>query len=337
MFGTTSLVFKNLSCRTPQKINTNGESFGYKMNFQQSPNSRQRSSNSYTTPKTPTTPDIFHSNDYKPRLFDEISILARGFGDSIVNQNRDAIVLIEKIVIQQLRGILNEVMNVAYKRTGSIVPSQVDWEFLLRRNATKLNRFRKHMRKVCQLKVDPSLGINFLNRLADDATSDEETEIYDPEKMRRLMRADRISQILNPQKYEEFQKARTWSSNVRNKAEMLRKLVDILQVPKEMQEQSTCLETLLYLAQETIATLVDFSILTRLTTDNHITDPFTITSSISNNMLHICPEVTQGRGQEGIKAITVQEINEAIRRVQTMATRRMGTFRSEMKIPYLAL
>lgn len=265
----------------------------------------------------------------------------RSFGDSVTSQNRDAIVLTEKIVIQQLRGILNEVMTVAHKRTGSAAPSpsQCDFEFLMKQPA-KQHRFRNYMKNVQKLKVEPKqgLGINFLNRLAEDNAVDESEEIYDAEKTRRMFRADRISQILTHQKYEEFQKARTWISNARNKSEMIRKLIEILQLSKEA-ENANLLEIILYLVQETVATIVDFAILTRLNTDNHITDPFAISSNIANNMLHLCPEVTQGRGMDGIKAITVQEINEAIRRVQTMSTKRMGTsFRSnEMKIPYLAL
>lgn len=249
----------------------------------------------------------------------------------------------EKIVVQQLRGIMNEVINIAFKRNSTIIPRISDFEFLMRRNVGKIQRFRKYMRNIYKLKAEQKqgYGINFLNRLAEDSvTSDEEQEIYSSDRTRRLFRADRISQILNQQKYEEFQKARTWSSNIRNKAEMQKKIVEILQIPKEIQDNSPeTLEILIFLAQETIATIVDYAILTRLNTDNHVTDPFSISSGITNNMLHICPEVTQGRGQDGVKAITCQEINEAIRRVQSMSSRRMGTsFRScEMKIPFLAL
>lgn len=268
----------------------------------------------------------------------------RAFGDAINGQQSASVILVEKIVVQQLRGIMHEALQVAYKRSGSIIPTQSDFEFLMRRNSAKVQRFRKYMRNVYKLKAEQKqgYGINFLNRLADEnlTSDDDQQEIYDPERTRRLFRADRISQILNPQKYEEFQKARTWSSNIRNKAEMLRKIIEILQIPKEIQENSPeTLEIIIFLAQETIATIVDFAILTRLNTENHVTDPFTISSGITNNLLHLCPEVTQGRGLEGVKAITVQEINEAIRRVQSMSTRRMGTsFRScEMKIPFLAL
>lgn len=306
------------------------------MSFQ--PISRQRTN---TASKTPTTPDMFHSNEYKPKLHVEISILMKSFGDSVSSQNLDAVIFTEKIVLQQLRGILNEVMNVAHKRTGSVTPSpsQCDFEFLIKQ-PTKKQRFRNYMKNVQKLKVEQKqgLGITFLNRLAEDNEIDDDEEIYDSEKTRRMFRADRISQILTHQKYEEFQKARTWISNSRNKSEMIRKLIDILQLSKEA-DNINFLEIMLYLAQETVATIVDFAILTRLNTNNHISDQFAISSNIVNNMLHLCPEVTQGRGLDGIKSITVQEINEAIRRVQTMSTKRMGnSFRSnEMKIPFLAL
>lgn len=45
-------------------------------------------------------------------------------------------------------------------------------------------------------------------------------------------------------------------------------------------------------------------------------------------MLHACPEVTQGRGQDGIKPITVQEIHEAMRRHSMAATKTMGSYRN---------
>lgn len=308
------------------------------MNFQQSPNARHGRSY-YTTPKTPTD-----SNECKPRLCEEVAILMRASGDCQSSQSKESINLVEKIVIQQLQGIINEVVTVAFKRTGCPTPSQCDFEYLMRKSPAKLQRFRRYMKNVSKLKsVEAKQGcgnINFLYRLADDIASDEEEEAYDPEKMRRLLRADRISQVLNPQKYDDFQRARSWSSNIRNKAEMLRKLVEILQIPKDVQDNSNCLEIVLFLTIETVNTIVDYSILTRLNSNNHITiEPFLVSSSITSNMLHLCPEVTQGRGLDGIKPITVQEINEALRRVQEMGTKRMGTsFRSsDMKTTFLAL
>ena len=62
------------------------------MNFQQSPNPRQRSN---TIPRTPSTPELMNStSEYKPRLLSEISTLMKSFGDSVSSQNRDAIILV---------------------------------------------------------------------------------------------------------------------------------------------------------------------------------------------------------------------------------------------------
>lgn len=268
----------------------------------------------------------------------------RAFGDSSINgQNSASIILMEKIVVQQICAIMKEAYNLAYRRSNSQIPSQLDFEFMMRRNPAKLQRFRKYLKTARRLKADQSSvnGLNMLGRLsADESTSgEEEQEIFDAEKTRRLFRADRISQILSPQRYEEYTKARSWASNIQNKADMMRKLVDILQLPRELQEQSSCLEIILFLVQETIATVVDFAILTRLNTDNQVKESFAIASGYTNNMLHLCKEVSEGRGQDGVKAITVQEIYEAVRRVQSMSNRRMSSScrSSEVKIPFLAL
>lgn len=57
-------------------------------------------------------------------------------------------------------------------------------------------------------------------------------------------------------------------------------------------------------------------------------------------MLHACPEVTQGRGLDGVKPITVQEIYEAVRRHATEYRRPIGFLRDLAAkttiIPYLA-
>lgn len=58
-------------------------------------------------------------------------------------------------------------------------------------------------------------------------------------------------------------------------------------------------------------------------------------------MLHACPEVTQGRGSDGVKPITVHEIHEAIRRHAFNYEQPMGLYRNFVdrrpSIPYLAL
>jgi transcription initiation protein SPT3 len=236
-------------------------------------------------------------------------------------------------------------MEIALKRNGSSVPSVQDFEYMMHRNKPKLIRFRKYMKNVQKLSVKneqkPLSGL--LNRVAEDQdqSDEEDEEVYDSEKLRRMYRADRISQVLSQQKYEEYQKARAWSSNLRNKTEFLNKIVEVLQLPKEIQENALCLEIIQFIAHETIATIVDFAILTRLNTDNLSSDPFIIQSNLSNDMLQLCPEVTLGRGSDGVRPIRVQEIQEAMRRVQLMQNQRtLGTsFRNieNSKIPFLAL
>lgn len=58
-------------------------------------------------------------------------------------------------------------------------------------------------------------------------------------------------------------------------------------------------------------------------------------------MMHMCPEVTQGRGEDGSKPITVQEIQEAMRRYVMNYERHLGLHRNIIdrytSMPYLAL
>lgn len=83
----------------------------------------------------------------------------------------------------------------------------------------------------------------------------------------------------------------------------MRKIVEILQIPKEIQDHQGSLEIIFYLAQETVATIVDFAILTRLNTENRSAEP-----SVTSNALYMCPEVYSGRAKDGILPITIQVI-----------------------------
>lgn len=162
------------------------------------------------------------NNEYKSKIYDEISILMRAFGD-ISDSNlqiKASIVLVEKILIQQLQDILESAMNNAYRRTGNFLPNQLDFELLMVKNKPKLIRFRKYMRNIQKIhykndqnQTGSSYDMNFLNQISEENKNEEEEEeeeIYDPENMRRLYRADRISNILSVEKYKEFQKARSW-------------------------------------------------------------------------------------------------------------------------------
>ena len=125
---------------------------------------------------------------------------------------------------------------------------------------------------------------------------------------------------------------------MKNKMSFLNKLIDILQVPKEIQEDTNCLEIIQFLTQETVATLVDYSILTRLNSKaSPGLDQTIVQSNLSNNMLQFCPEVTQGRSFDGIKPLKVQEIQEAMRRFYLMRNQRKIGFSHNAKAVFLAL
>lgn len=151
---------------------------------------------------TTTTNRVKISNEQKSsHLLEEVAILMKASGDSVEQQQRDSIVLVEKILIQQLRSVLELAMDVCHYRTSgnSSTPTIQDFEYLLHRNKPKLIRFRKFMRNVQKMQIKKSepkqpggsggnFGVNFLNRLTDDSvtTDNEEEEIFDSEKIRRM-------------------------------------------------------------------------------------------------------------------------------------------------------
>lgn len=268
----------------------------------------------------------------------EISDIMRGFGDCERPQ-RESVQLVEQILNQQLRGILNQATEIAYRRKGVAFPTQGDFEFLMRRHPVKINRMRKHLKDMKTFRRILQMQFGRTQTLAEDsenAESDEDTEMeipekFDEEKTRRLFRADRISQILTGQQYQLYNEARRTSFYCRHSEKMKVKFRSFLGLPQDIKIPNICMSVLAYLAHETIATIVDYAILTRLNSENRITDPYSrVTSSgASYTMLHLCPEVVQGRGLEGIKPITIQEIQEAMRRHNQMANKRgMGFYRN---------
>lgn len=123
----------------------------------------------------------------------------RASGDAEASlQQRESIVLVEKILIQQLRGVLDVAMDVVNFRTNgaSSLPTIQDFEYLLLRNKPKLLRFNKYMKNVQKMQVKSEqkkagggegFGLNFLNRVSEDNTDeDDEEEVFDSEKLRRL-------------------------------------------------------------------------------------------------------------------------------------------------------
>lgn len=223
--------------------------------------------------------------EYVPIFMQEISDIMRGYGDC-EQPLPESVILVEKIVIQQMRSLLNDVINQAVKRKGKPQPSQRDFEFLMRKHPTKIFRLQKHLKDLDfrrryqdMISGRPTLCDDF-----DEDRSDEEPEEliekYDDEKIRRLFRADRISLTLSGAQYTQYNEARRTSFHCRNSNVIRTKLKTLLQPPPDAQLSGQIYTILGYLVHETIATIIDYAILTRLDSNNRVVEPYhRITSS----------------------------------------------------------
>lgn len=263
---------------------------------------RQNSSSSHNNMTTPAliSPLAKQLNtdlpaDEDPNSFYQIiSDIMRGFGDC-ERPLEESVLLVEKILLQQLRGILNEVLDVALKRKGSPHPTQRDFEFLMRNNPTKVFRLQKHVkdlqmkRKLEEVyKGRPSTYEDELDTngaMSDDDQDRDVAERYDEEKIRRLFRADRISQPLNGVQYKEYNEARRSSFYCRNSMKIRIKLRRWIKSDVVLSNQVFTI--LSYLAHETIAAIVDFAILTRLNSANRLHEPFHRVISSSKKYLFV--------------------------------------------------
>lgn len=233
------------------------------------------------------------SDEYVPMFYQEISDIMRGFGDC-EKPLRESVNLVDKILLQQLRGILQEAIGLAVERKGKPQPSQRDFEFLMRKNPIKIYRLQKHMKdlklkrkfdELCKERPSSFIDDTDINGNLSDEDSDRDVpERFDEEKVRRLFRADRISQTLKGAQYIEYNEARRSSFYCRNSNAIRNKLRAWLKTPDDGVLSNQVFSILSYLAHETIATIVDFAILTRLNSSNRATEPF---SRINSSSMHI--------------------------------------------------
>lgn len=278
----------------------------------------------------------------KSIFYNEVADIMHGFGDCD-QPLRDSVLLVEKILHQQLNAILADVIKVASQRRGETKLTQADFEYMMRRSPEKIYRLQKHLRDLgLRKRIQEMLsGKGTMHDEADvaaDKSSENVLERYDEEKSRRLFRADRISSILTGAQYQQYHAAKRTSFYCRN--QMSSRFRTWLSIPSDLQISPLVLTILGYLANETIAIVVDRAILVRLNSSNRLVDPYQRYShtGITHQMMHLCPDVTQGRGGDGIRPITVQEINEAVRRTAFMSSQSVGRFRNtKPAIPILAL
>lgn len=225
-------------------------------------------------------------DEYKPMFLHEISDIMRGYGDC-ENPLLESVILVEKIVIQQMRSILNDVIGLAMFRKGQPEPSQKDFEHLMRRNPVRIYRLQKHLKDLefRRRYHDMIAGRPIVYTEEDEGVSEgdddgEVLEKYDEEKVRRLFRADRISLTLTGPQYAAYNEARRTSFHCRNSTTIRAKLKELLNPPAEAKISMLVYTILGYLVHETIATIVDYAILTRLNASNLAVEPLSrVTSS----------------------------------------------------------
>lgn len=218
--------------------------------------------------------------EYVPQFKQEISDIMRGYGDC-EQPLLETVILVEKIVIEQMRSMLIDVINVAIERWGKPKPMQRDFEYMLRKQPTKLFRLQKHLKDLDFKKRYQSMingtGMELPEEYDSETEFEEPEEVierYDEEKVRRLFRADRVSLTLNGPQYSQYNEARRTSFHCRNSAKIQSKLKTLMNPPAGALISDHVYNILGYFVHETIATLVDYAILTRLDSTNRAVDPF---------------------------------------------------------------
>lgn len=216
--------------------------------------------------------------EYIPLFFQEISDIMRGYGDC-EKPLPESVILVEKIVIEQMRSLLVDVVNVAIQRKGRPQPTQKDFEFMMRKYPTKLFRLQKHLKDLdFKRRYQDMISGRPMTYTEDfdDENFEEPEEVperYDEEKVRRLFRADRISLGLNGKQYAAYNEARRTSFHCRNSSTIKAKLQTLLDPPPRALISGHVYTILGYLVHETIATLVDYALLTRLDSTNRNVHP----------------------------------------------------------------
>lgn len=214
----------------------------------------------------------------------------RGYGDCD-KPLPESIVLVEKIVLEQMRSLLHDVINVAITRCGRPQPLQRDFEFMMRRSPTKLFRFQKYLKDLeLKRRYEDMLGgrpMTYSEDFDEDNFEEPEEipEKLDEEKVRRVFRANRISLLLNSKQYAEYNEARRTSFHYRNSATIRAKLYKIVSPPTDAIISGHVYTILGYLVHETIATIVDYAILTRLDSLNRDVHPLSRLSSAGKRMI----------------------------------------------------
>ncbi|XP_023947625.1 transcription initiation protein SPT3 homolog [Bicyclus anynana] len=285
----------------------------------------------------------------------EISNMMHGFGDN-PNPNAATVVLVEDIVLQQLRSMIQEALNYSMLK-GTNVISNHEIIYLMRKNPVKLKRLQNY-----QIKMDhidntrnPTAANPSTTSILTGIVLEEEKEskkkrthidvIKDLDEMDevslvkfdaidylRKVRAAKITESMSFEKYEAYHKARC--SSFRSGYGLSKgfvKLESWINPTKELKITQLALEVLCFLAYETVAEIVDAVFLIRQDSKKKSGDPFSkfeggyfCNPQSLNNAVYI------KSGYEGVPAITVAEVREVLRRYFTPTTGINGLFHRNM-------
>lgn len=297
----------------------------------------------------------------------EIANMMHGLGDN-PNPNAATVLLVENIVLQQLRSMLQEAIGLSNTR-GSKAITNYDIIYLMRKNKFKLKRLHDYQLKLDQLDRTKQVALNtptdalmsgvmledekdptmkkrrtHIDVIKELDEADEVAQIkFDVIDYLRKIRADKITESMSFEKYEAYHKARC--SSFRSGYGLSKGFVKLerwLNPTKELKITVSALEVLCFLAYETIAEIVDAVFLIRQDAKKKYGDPF---GKFEGG--HFCNPVSLNNavyiksGYEGVPAITVAEVREVLRRYFTSRVGMNGLFYRNMcmdlPVRYLAL
>lgn len=296
----------------------------------------------------------------------EISNMMHGCGDN-PNPNAATVVLVESIVLQQLRSMLQESLNHSIMRGAKSI-SNFDIIFLMRKNPQKLKRLHSYQKKLELIEksnqtqatvnittapivadIDDKEIVNKKKRTHIDIIKelDETDEVsrikFDVIDYLRKTRAAKLTESMSFEKYEAYHKARcsSFRSGYSSSRGFL-KLEKWINPDKDLKISLKALEVLCFLAYETVAEIVDAVFLIRQDSKKKAGDPFSkFEGGYFCNPLSLNNSVYIKSGYEGVQAITVAEVREVLRRYFTPKVGINGLFyrnmNSDLPVRYIAL
>lgn len=289
----------------------------------------------------------------------EISNMMHGFGDN-PNPNAATVVLVEFIVHQQLKTMIQEAFQYSILR-GSKFITNFDLIYQMRKNILKLRRLYDYQIKLDMIDKKCSLNVSSSNEhnnplisgiILEDGSDptvkkrrthidcikeiDEWDEVssikFDAIDHLRKVRAAKITESMSFEKYEAYHKARCASfRSGYGLGKGFVKLERWINPTKEFKLSNSALEILCFIAYETVAEIVDGVFLVRQDGKKRSGDPFSkFEGGYFCNPVSLNNAVYIKSGYEGVPAITVAEVREVLRRYFAPKTGMNGLFYRNM-------